>query len=197
MTSGFVICEWEKVRKSFAEFGDVITKMKSDLVAMCTSEWGMPYGGIYPKAGTFGESTIMPELFYGFGQVAPTLTSWQSYATAIGNQGILAGSNGGNIFEDYKVGIAGFAFLDKVQRITELKFEIGDSKFPRINIEETFVYNKPAFIFENPILVDEETQLDVHGYFESMGPYKFAPLGIQMNRIPNKLQTSLTTSALT
>jgi hypothetical protein len=194
---GFVICEYEKVRQTLSEFAGSIATLEANLAAMCANEWGMSYGGIFPRAGQFGKSTIMPGLFYGFGQVAPTLTTWQSYATATGNQGILAGSNSGNIFEDYKVGIAGFAFLDKTQRITELKFEIGDSKFPRINIEESFVYNKPAFIFETGLIIDEETQLDVHAYFESMGPYKFAPLGIQMNRIPNKLQTSLTTSALT
>ena len=138
----------------------------------------------------------MPELFYGFGQVAPTLTTWLNYATALGHQGLLAGSNAMSIYKDYKIGIAGFAFLDKVQNITEVKLQIGDTKFPRINLEEAMVYNKPAVIFETGFVVDEQTEFDLHGYVEALGQFTLMPIGIQMNRIPNKLQSSLTSVAL-
>lgn len=197
-TKGYVLCEWELVKQEFPEFLSTMAKLESDLTSLALADWGpLTYGGTKPKSGQFGKSTIMPELFYGFGQVAPTLTSWKSYATATGNQGLMAGSNAMNIYEDYKIGIAGFAFLDKVQRITEFKLQIGDRKFPRINIEESMVYNKPALIFETGILVDEETEFDLHGYVETPGPYKIMPIGIQMNRVPNKLQSSQTSTALT
>lgn len=197
-TKGFVICEYEKVKEQFPEFQNTLAKLEADLTNLCLSDWSpLTYGGIYPKAGQFGKSTIMPELFFGFGQVAPTLTSWTTYATATGHQGLLAGANALNIFEDYKIGLAGFAFLDKTQRITEYKLQIGDKKFPRINVEEAFVYNKPAVIFETGIILDEETEFDLHGFVECIGPYKLCPLGIQMNRVPNKLQSSNTSAALT
>lgn len=198
MTQSYVICEWEKVKDEFPEFGQTMAKLETDLVSLSLADWSpLTYGGMNPKPGQFGKSTIMPELFYGFGQVAPTLTSWRSYATAAGNQGLMSGSNNMNIFEDYKIGLAGFAFPDKVQRITEIKMEIGSQKFPRINLEESYVYNKPALIFETGIVIDEETELDVHGFVESIGPYRMIPLGLQMNRIPNKLQSSQTSTALT
>lgn len=197
-TKGYVLCEWELVKQEFPEFLSTMAKLEADLTSMATADWGpLTYGGTKPKAGQFGKSTIMPELFYGFGQVAPTLTSWKSYATATGNQGLMAGANAMNIYEDYKIGIAGFAFLDKVQRITEIKLQIGDRKFPRINLEEAMVYNKPAVIFETGVLVDEETEFDLHGYVECVGPYRIVPIGIQMNRVPNKLQSSQTSAALT
>lgn len=197
-TKGFVLCEYEKVKQEFPEFANTMAKLEADLTAMCAADWApLTYGGTKPKSGQYGKSTIMPELFYGFGQVAPTLTTWQSRATATGNQALLGGSNAGNIYEDYKLGIAGFAFLDKVQRITEIKLQIGDRKFPRINLEESFVYNKPAVIFETGIIVDEETEFDLHGYVEAYGLYKLMPIGIQMNRVPNKLQSSQVTTALT
>lgn len=197
-TKGFVICEYEKVREQCPEFLGTMAKLEADLTNLCLSEWDpLTYGGIYPKAGQFGKSTIMPELFWGFGQVAPTLVTWASNATVIGHQGLLAGANAMNIFEDYKIGIAGFAFLDKTQRITEFKLQIGDKKYPRINIEEAFAYNKPAVIFETGTIVDEETEFDLHGYVECIGPYRICPLGIQMNRVPNKLQSSNTGAALT
>ena len=197
MTQGFVICEYEKVKQEFPEFGNTLALLETNLASLAASDWSpLTYGGIYPKSGQYGKTMIMPELFYGFGQVAPTLTTWNNYATATGNQGLLAGANAGNIFEDYKIGLAGFAFLDKVQRVTEIKLQIGDRKFPRINLEEAMVYNKPAVIFETGVIVDEETDFDLHGYVESKGPIKIVPLGLQMNRVPNKLQSSRTTSAL-
>ena len=197
MTQGLVICEYEKVKQEFPEFQNSLVTLEAKLITLCMNDWDpLKYGGIYPKAGEFGKSTIMPELFVGFGQVAPTLATWSTYATALGNQGLMAGANSLNIYEDYKIGLAGFAFLDKVQRITEIKLQIGDKKYPRINLEEAFVYNKPAVIFETGIVVDEETEFDLHGYVESIGPYRICPLGIQMNRIPNKLQSSNTGTAL-
>lgn len=198
MTKGFVICEYEKVKQEFPEFQASLAKLEADLTNLATKDWDpLTYGGIYPKAGQFGKSTIMPELFYGFGQVAPTLATWTSYATATGHQGLMAGANAMNIYEDYKIGLAGLAFLDKTQRVTEIKLQIGDKKFPRINLEEAFAYNKPAVIFETGLIVDEETEFDLHGYVECIGPYRICPLGIQMNRVPNKLQSSQTGAALT
>lgn len=198
ITRGMVLCDYSKVKEEFPEFGNTLAKLEADLTALASADWGpLTYGGTKPKSGQFGKSTIMPELFYGFGQVAPTLTTWNSYATATGNRALQGGANGGNIYEDYKVGLAGFAFLDKVQRITEIKLQIGDRKFPRINLEEAFVYDKPAVIFETGIMLDEETEYDLHGYVESIGDYKLMPIGIQMNRVPNKLQSSQVSTALT
>jgi len=198
MTKGFVISEYEKVKQEFPEFQASMAKLEADLTSLATRDWNpLTYGGIYPKSGQFGKSTIMPELFYGFGQVAPTLVTWTSYAAAVGHQGLMSGANAMNIYEDYKIGLAGLAFLDKTQRVTEIKLQIGDKKLPRINLEESFVYNKPAVIFETGLIVDESTEFDLHGYVECIGPYKICPLGIQMNRVPNKMQSSQTGSALT
>lgn len=196
-TKGFVLCSYPLVKSEFPEFANTMAKLEGDMVTMCSADWDpMTYGGTKPKAGQYGKSTIMPELFYGYGQTSPTLTTWESYATTTGNAGLMSGSNSMNIYEDYKIGIAGFAFLDKVQRITEIKLQIGDRKFPRINLEEAFVYDNVAVLFETGIIVDEETEFDLHGYVESKGPYKIMPIGIQMNRVPNKLQSSNTGSAL-
>ena len=198
-TKGFVLCEYEKVKTEFPEFLNTMAKLETDLTALALADWApLTYGGIYPMSGQFGKSTIMPELFYGYGQVAPTSDLWKlTMRPPSETQGLLAGSNAMSIYEDYKIGIAGFAFLDKVQRITEIKLQIGDRKFPRINLEEAFVYNKPAVIFETGIIVDEETEFDLHGYVDSIGPFNIMPIGIQMNRVPNKLQSSLTGAALT
>ena len=72
-----------------------------------------------------------------------------------GSQGANTSGNG-NLYEDYKVGLVGLAFLDKAIKITEIKFQIGDRKYPRVNIEEAYAYENPAIIFEDYFIIDEE-----------------------------------------
>jgi len=125
-----------------------------------------------------------------------TLTAAQ-IAAGGGQNTIMTGSGtGGIILEDYKVGIAGLAFLDKAIRISEIKMQISDKKLPRINIEEALAYNKPAIIFENGYILDEETGFDLYAYCTTEGPARVMPIGLQMNRVPNRLQVTNTGAAL-
>jgi len=192
----FVICEYEKVRESFPEFGAIMRNLKTQLVAKATQDWaGKTFGGMYPKSGQFGISTIIPSLFRDIGNT--TLTDWEQWLTATGNQTVMSGANSGNIYEDYKIGICGLAFLSKVTRISEIRMQISDKKLPRMNIEEAFVYNKPAIVWENAFLLDEETGFDLYAYVTTQGPQMIQLIGAQVNRVPNKLQVSNTGAALT
>jgi len=103
---------------------------------------------------------------------------------------------GGILLEDYKVGLAGLAFLDKAIRISEIKMQISDKKLPRINIEECLAYNKPAIIFETGYIIDEETGFDLYAYVTTEGPARIMPIGLQMSRIPNRLQVTNTGATL-
>lgn len=75
--------------------------------------------------------------------------------------------------EDWKTGWLGLAFPNKNQHITEIRFQIGDRKYGRINLEEMHLYNKPAIIFEEPFIIDEDTSFHLYGYFE--GPIPESP----------------------
>ena len=192
----YVITEYEKVRESFPQFGAVMRQLKIDLVKKATEDWaGKKFGGMYPKAGEFGISTIMPELFRNISNV--TLTDWEQWLNATGHQTVMSGSNVGNIYEDYKIGICGLAFLSKATRISEVRMQISDKKLPRINIEEAFVYNKPAIVWEDSHILDEETGFDLYAYVQTQGPQMIKLIGLQVNKIPNKLQTSNCAAALT
>ena len=57
--------------------------------------------------------------------------------------------------------------------ITEIRFQIGDRKYGRINLEQFRIFNKPAIIFEEPFIIDEETSFHLYGYFE--GPIPASP----------------------
>jgi hypothetical protein len=140
----------------------------------------------------------MPNLFNGLETAYRPLISWYQWLEHTGSQTLIAGTaTGGTIYEDYKIGLAGLVFLSKAIRISEIRMQIGNTKIPRINIEEAMAYNKPAIVFEQPFILDEEEGFDLYAYVLSQGPERIKLLGLQMNRVPNKLQVTNTGVALT
>ena len=198
-TRGYVLCEYEAVKRKLPQFKATMDRLEANLVSNALSDWApLKYGGISPKAGEFGKTTIMPELFNGLQAAYQPLPTWDQWFNATGHQTIITGAGtSGTIAEDYKVGLVGLALLSKAIRITEIKMQIGDKKLPRVNIEEAFVYNKPAIVFEDGYILDEETGFDLYAYVQTQGPQRIKLIGIQLNRVPNKLQVSNTGVAIT
>jgi len=196
---GYVICEYEKVRQYMPEFASTMQKLKNDLIIKATADWDpITYGGIAPQSGQFGETTVMPNLFNGLATAYQPLISWYQWLNNTGHRTIMTGTaTGGTIYEDYKIGLAGLVLLSKAIRISEIRMQIGDKKIPRMNIEEAMAYNKPAVVFEQPFILDEETGFDLYAYVLSQGPERIKLLGLQLNRVPNKLQVTNTGVALT
>ena len=194
MTGGYVICEYSKVKDYFPEFQRMMSTLHTSLVARAAADWApKTFGGMAPRSNQFGESTIIPALFRGDAQtVAGTgfLPTWNQHLATSGSRTIMTGSNAGNIYEDYKIGLAGFVFLDKSINISEIKFQISDRKIGRINIEEAYSYEKPAIIFEDGLILDEETGFTLYAYVTSPGDIRLAPIGFQLNRISNKMMTA-------
>lgn len=195
MSMSCVICEYEKVKERFPQFAQVMASLRAGLIAKAQVDWpGLTYGGMNPQAGQFGISTVMPQLFNDI--TGTQLITWHQNFNAIGHQLVLTGTRTGLIPEDYKVGICGLALLDKAIRISEIKMQISDLKLGRINIEEAFAYNKPAVVFEDWFLLDEETGFDLNAYVLSQGPQTIKLIGAQVNRVPNKMQVTVPGQAL-
>jgi len=197
----YVICEYEKVKDYFPEFKATMEALATQLRAKCAADWSpKTFGGLAPTAGQFGETTILPALFRDDVMTAANagnMITWEQWLTTLGHRTIMSGSGtGGIILEDYKIGLAGIAFLDKAIRVSEIKMQISDKKLPRINIEEALAYNKPAIIFENGYILDEETGFDLYAYVTTRGPQRIKLLGLQMNRVPNRLQVTNTGATL-
>ena len=152
--------------------------------------------------GEFGETTIIPALFRDLTMTAAAsgfMTTWNQWLTLTAGEiaaggaqkTIMSGSGtGGTINEDYMVGLAGLAFLDKAIRISEFKMQISDKKLPRINIEEALAYNKPAVVLEEGFILDEETSFDLIANVTTQGPQRIKLIGLQMNRVKDKLLTN-------
>jgi hypothetical protein len=191
---GYILCEYESVKKEFPEFKAVMDRLRSDLISKASEEWGIPVDRFTLEAGYL--TTVMPQLFVD--NTGVRLTTWDQWFTATGHRLIMAGvGNGNSIPEDYKVGLAGLAFLDKAIRVSEVKMQISDKKLPRINIEEAFVYNKPAIVFEEGFILDEETAFELYAYVLTQGPQRIKLIGLQANRVKDKLLTTDTGAALT
>jgi len=197
MAGGYVLCEYESVKKEFPEFRTVMETLRSNLIAKAESDWApLKYGGMAPVENQFGESSIIPALFNDV--TGTRLVTWDQWFNVTGSQVILTGAAaGGTIPEDFKIGVVGLAFLDKAIRCSEIKMQISDKKLPRINIEEAFVYNKPAVVFEEGYILDEKTAFELYAYILTQGPQRIKLLGTQLNRVPNKLQVTNTGAALT
>lgn len=178
MGSGsYVFAEWESIQKEYSAFRNVMKKLETSMITKCNSEWApktfslsQPFGG----DGHWGRTTILPPLFNGFflaGTVGAQLVHWRQYFSTVGHQLLLAGRGTGYILpEDWKVAWCGLAFPNKNQHITEIKFQIGDHKYGRINLEEMLAYNKPALIFEDGFILDEEQAFELYGYVEGPIP---------------------------
>lgn len=170
----YVIGELDSVYKEYPDFQAALRKLETNLLTKCSGDWGsvgkpLGFGKLTPGQHEFGRSTIIPALFND--HLGVQMATWRQLFTVTGHQTIMTGTRAGNtIPEDFKVAIAGFAFPNKNQHLTEIKFQIGDRKYGRINLEELHLYNKPAVIFEEGFLVDEEEAFDMYGYIEGPIP---------------------------
>lgn len=190
----YVICEYEKVKTEFPEFKSVMDNLKSNLLSLASKDWGIPISKLTLEQGYL--TTVLPTLFAD--NAGNRLTTWDQWFTSTGAQTIMTGvESGGLIPEDFKVGLAGLAFLDKAIRVSEIKMQISDKKLPRINIEEAFVYNKPAIVFEEGFILDEEQGFELVGFVLSQGPQRIKLIGLQANRVKDKLFTTNVGAAVT
>jgi hypothetical protein len=166
----YCICELDSVQKDNPRFQAAFKQLEADLVMKCNTNWApKSCGYLKPDAGQYGRVPILPALFDDHSNVQ--MVTWRQGFTTAGHQTLMTGTRAGNtIPEDFKVGLIGIAFPNKQQHISEIKMQIGDRKFGRINLEEMHQYNKPAIIFEEGSVIDEETAFDLYGYVEGPIP---------------------------
>jgi len=201
----YVIADYSRIKETFPEFQATMDALEDVMVKKALAEWSpLKYGGLNPKSGEFGKTTIMPELFATGAFETGTLTTMSDWGsswigtgmTVPGNNTIMQGANAGNIYEDYKVGIVGLEFLEPTSRLSEIRMQISDKKLPRMNIQEAWGYKRPCIIWENGYVLDEETGFHLYGYALAEGPCKVKLIGVQLNRVPNKLQSTDTGAVL-
>lgn len=221
----YVICELDSIQKEYPDFQRAIMSLENDAILKCTNDWfpkltpDAVFAKLRAKEESFGRITILPALFADWWDgttkaqaVSVPLNSlqlggifggspvgtWRQLITASGNMVLLHGAREGDtIAEDFKVAWIGLAFPNKQQHITEIKFQIGDRKYGRINLEEMLVYNKPALIFEEGYMINEEESFELYGYVRGPIPthhdgfvgihQRIVPLGAAYYRVKDKI----------
>ena len=152
-------------------------------IAKCNSDWKPktfnPQMSLSPGSSNYGRTTILPAMFDDHSSVVMDTTggggfpvgTWRQLFTTSGHQMIIQGrGTGETIPENFKVAWAGLAFPNKEQHITEFRYQIGDRKYGRINIEEMQCYDTPAIIFDEGYILDEEESFHLYAYVEGPIP---------------------------
>jgi len=192
MAGGYIFCEWDSVQKEYPDFQRAFAELEGRVIEKCTNDWfpkktpEEAFGGLTPEPGQFGRTSILPRLFKGFNDVE--LPHWRQNITATGHQLILAGVRSGNVIpEDFKVAWIGLAFPNTELNITELKWQISSDKYIRLNTEELMSYEKPAIIFEEGYVLNEQEAFELYGYVESPGYQRIVMLGAAYYRVIDKV----------
>jgi len=116
------------------------------------------------------------------------MVTWRQKFTSTGHQRILAGVRSGyTIPEDFKVGWIGLAFPNGTQQLSEIRFQIGDRKYGRINLEDLEYYEVPALIFEKGFVIDEEQSFELYGYIKEADYQRIVMLGVLYYRVLDKV----------
>jgi hypothetical protein len=167
----YCICEWDSIQKNNVEFQRAVASLDARIVQKCNTEWAPRRFNMMkafsPDGESYGRVPILPALFDDHNQAQITTASWRQLYTSAGHQMVLQGSGSGEIIpEDFKIAWIGMFFPNKQQHFSEFKWQIGDRKYGRINVEEMHSYNKPAVIFEEGYVLDEEESFHLYGYLE-------------------------------
>jgi hypothetical protein len=168
--------EYRKIKEFYPEFqsalADTLAKAKSDV----KDAWGLNYGGLFPGANEYGETTIRPR-FVGLGTTSGKIESWNRNLATVGWQDFINNS----VIEDVYLGIVGFAFPNVAQRCGGIRIEAGQRKFPVLNLEgEMDVMEEPAVIFEKGIVIPEEETLKLRVHALTKGYNVIKPLGFAL-----------------
>jgi len=174
MAGSYVLCEWDSIKEQFPEWQKAFAELETRVIAKCDRDWSpKKFGGLTPGAEEYGRTTIPPALFRGWAAAAPfpQMVHWRQRLTSSGELMLIRGMGGGDVIpRDFKVAWMGLMFPNKEQHITELRWQISDGKYGRINVEEMLSYNKPAVIFEDGFLLNEKGSFELWGYVEGPIP---------------------------
>jgi len=175
----YVFCEADSIQEEYPQYAAVVRDLETQVIAKCDVDWApRRCGFLAASSNQYGRTTIMPELFDNHDSVP--MTHWrQNFAGhAAGHRMIIQGRGTGEIIpEDFKVAWLGLAFPNENMNISEIKWQIGDRKYGRINIEELKAYNKPAIVFEEGFIIDEETSFELYGYLTEADYQRIVMLG--------------------
>lgn len=181
----FVFAPLDAVKSpgQYPEYVDVLKAVQDAGITRAKELWGgFSQGGLTPGEKQFG---IIP---MRMNEMANDVTS----STLSGSYSFRKSYTAGawrNIFnfttrEDTIHALAGFAFADDVLRFSQIRWEIGDKKYPIIDLQLAQTFPGFALVFKEDvgkeIIIEQEQSVLVKGYCESTGPQRIVPIGFML-----------------
>lgn len=174
----YIFCEQKSLYETNSLYQQTLAGLEAKMIENANRYWSpLREGYLTPTADQWGRTSILPPLFQN--AAGSALAHFRQYFASSGNQVILRGSGSGyTIPEDFKVAWAGLLFASEQVNVSDLKWQIGDKKYGRVDIEEIKGFEKPALVFEEGFILDEEQSFELYGYVDTAGVYQhIVPLG--------------------
>ena len=171
----YMICEYKKIRQEYPEYQKSIKMCHEAVREKAQSAWpGLKISrSMYPIEGEIGETTILPKFLRN--RAGSKLSSFRQNFASTGWQYIFY-DNANLMDEDICVGIPGFGILSPTLNFDEIRMEIGDKKYARIDLEEAQGYEQPAIIFKEGLVIPEEKSYIIKGKFAATGYQRIVPI---------------------
>ena len=167
----------------YPEFNDVLKSVQDAGIARAKTLWsGFSQGGLTPGDKEFG---IIP---MRANEMANDVTSTTLSGTYSFRKSYTAGA-WRPIFnfttrEDTIHALAGFAFADDVLRFSQIRWEIGDKKYPIIDLQLAQTFGSFALLLKEDagkeIIIEQEQSVLLRGYCETTGPQRIVPIGFML-----------------
>ncbi len=174
---GFVFCEQDSIQKSYPQFKNAVANLERRMITKIAEDWfpklsvAQVFAKLKDKYDSFGRTTILPALFDDHNSAPMVSATWRQLYTTTGHQMMIQGVRSGEtIPENLKVAWYGLAFPNKEQHITEIRWQLSNRKYGRINLEEMLLYNKPAVIFKEGLILNAEEAFELSGFIKGAIP---------------------------
>ncbi len=182
--AGYVFGELHSIQKSYPQFLDSIRDLERRTITKIAEDWfpklsvTQVFAKLKDKYDSFGRTTILPAIFDDHNSAPMVSATWRQLFTTAGHQMIIQGVRSGEtVPENMKVAWYGLAFPNKEQHLTEIRWQLSNRKFGRINLEEMHQYDVPAVVFEEGLILNDEEAFHLYGFIK--GPIPTAHDGHQ------------------
>lgn len=193
---GYVIAPADKIwgDGAFSAFDAAKRDMEAALLARAQAKWGGEsiLGGLFPtgnqlgigpmrKNDMAGDSTnATPSGSYTFNITIATANAWRDVFNY-------------RVPEDQLHGFLGFAVPNDTLLLQQIRWEIGDQRFPLFDLQEAQLFSKFAIVFKvdkgKELVADPDTRVLVRAYVEGTGTQRVVPLGLIIYKVKDHFIT--------
>ncbi len=181
----YIIAPLDKIKGEggFPEYASVLKDLQDAAIERAKQIWkGFDFGGLYPGDNQFGICPLRAN------EMAHDVTSTTLSGTYTFRK-TFAATGWRNLF-DYSVrdeiihAFAGFMITDEINRVLETRFELGDRKYPILDLQEARGWGTFAIVFKEDkgkeLIAQERTSVLFKVYADSIGVQTVVPLGFQL-----------------